>query len=207
MIQADDAEERLKIFDTNGQYIGEKNRDAVHLDGDIHYVIHCWVWLDETDELLIQVRSLQKKFGAGKLDVSCAGHYSADETFESTRELWEELGIDVPYQKLQYIFDFEEIFEYEDYNDHEIARIHLLKQKSRVFKPVIESEVTEILKVNRESFVMLMKDELKEVTGHTQSGKPLTLTQSDFVLRSKGYYKKLCNTLSDMKVMTNLEID
>lgn len=197
MNYVDDQEELLKIYDDQLRYLGVKRRQDVHESGDLHYVIHCWVWLLKTDQILIQKRGKDKAFAANRYDVSCAGHYSADESFTSTRELVEELGLEVAYEHLDHLFDFEEYFQYKTYKDREIARVHLLKYlDDHAFKSVSKEEVSGIFRVDRKALIALFNGDQKSVLLE-EEGILVTAELKDFVQRSPEYYQKMsvCLTL------------
>ena len=109
---AESFDEMLDVLDERHRIIGTKRREEVHKDGDFHYVLHCWVIIPSTKEIILQKRAPEKLYGGGLYDVSCAGHYSAGESMTSTRELDEEMGIQVPYTTLRKVFEFEEHFKY-----------------------------------------------------------------------------------------------
>ncbi|MBS7526057.1 NUDIX domain-containing protein [Fusibacter paucivorans] len=195
----DSADEKLAIYDAAHQRIGIKRRQDVHRDGDRHYVMHCWVYVKSKDALVIQKRSPLKRFGGGQYDVSCAGHYSADEDFTATRELFEELGIEVKYEQLAHVFDFEETFFYDGMVDREIARVHLLIWHDAVFAPVITEEVERILLVKRLDFIALMKKQVSTIQ-NIDTGDAVTMNRSTFVQRNPRYFQRICEMLMQMEV-------
>ncbi len=101
--QQNDPRELLEVFDAAGQGTGvAKPRAAVHLDGDWHQAFHCWI-VRRGSEVVLQRRSLVKDTFAGYWDASAAGHWRFGETAEeASREIGEELGIDVAFAALEY---------------------------------------------------------------------------------------------------------
>lgn len=94
----------LEVFDASGSPTGRaKPRAAIHLDGDWHQAFHCWVLRRHGREVVLQRRSLAKDTFGGLWDATAAGHWRFGETaVEAAREIAEELGIDVPFDRLTY---------------------------------------------------------------------------------------------------------
>jgi isopentenyldiphosphate isomerase len=96
--------EILDIYDEQLNWLGTKERNAVHHDGDWHRVFHCWVAyrdVDGCDYLIVQRRGPNTATFPNTLDITAAGHYQAGETIrDGVREVHEELGIDVEFDKL-----------------------------------------------------------------------------------------------------------
>jgi isopentenyldiphosphate isomerase len=103
-VQQNDPTELLEVFDARGQPTGRaKTRAAVHVDGDWHQAFHCWILRRNRDEIVLQRRSLAKDTFAGCWDAAAAGHWRFGETAEeASREIAEELGLDVNFADLTY---------------------------------------------------------------------------------------------------------
>jgi isopentenyldiphosphate isomerase len=87
-------EEILEIVDLNGNTIGMAPRSALHSNPALlHKVVHVLVFND-SGELLLQKRSMNKDMEAGKWDTSVGGHMSPGEELKTAalREMEEELG-------------------------------------------------------------------------------------------------------------------
>lgn len=52
-------------------------RGEVHRDGDYHRAVHVWIFVESTQQLLLQLRSDHKDSWPGQWDISSAGHISA----------------------------------------------------------------------------------------------------------------------------------
>ncbi len=104
MVQQNDPGELLEVFTASGQPTGQaKTRAAIHLHGDWHRAFHCWILRDGGHQIVLQRRSLLKDTFAGLWDAAAAGHWRFGESApEAAREIAEELGIDVPFEALQY---------------------------------------------------------------------------------------------------------
>jgi hypothetical protein len=73
-------------------------------DGDWLGTFNIWLYtLEPEPSMIYQMRSPHVVWEPGKLDVAAGGHYSAGEQgYDGLRELREELGIDIPTEKVQF---------------------------------------------------------------------------------------------------------
>lgn len=97
-------EEILTTFDELGNVTGSAARDEVHRLGLWHETFHCWFIRKAETGLMIylQLRSAHKKDYAGLLDITAAGHLTADETVrDGIREVHEELGLALAFDELK----------------------------------------------------------------------------------------------------------
>ncbi|KIL51409.1 hypothetical protein KP77_09210 [Jeotgalibacillus alimentarius] len=155
--------ERLKIFNEQHEYIGEKTRSEVHEKGFWHETFHCW--LVEEDSLYFQLRSEEKKDYPGLLDITAAGHLLASETVEDgIREVEEEIGIRVPFAQLQSLGIIECAAERKGFIDREFAHTFLLIGAFTDEHFTLEQdEVAGIVRIDFEAFRSLCKDGCDEV--------------------------------------------
>ena len=93
--------ELLDIYDDSLRPLGVKDRGLVHLDGDWHRSLHCWLVSPARRAVLVQRRAATKATYPGALDTSVAGHYRAGEGVrEGCREADEELGLRIDPERL-----------------------------------------------------------------------------------------------------------
>ena len=95
--------ELFDIYDEALNHIGVKRRAAVHRDGDWHQVFHCWVIGREAngDPFVVLQKRRDYLDYPNKIDISAAGHLMAGESArDGTREIEEELGLRVTFDKL-----------------------------------------------------------------------------------------------------------
>jgi len=93
--------ERLPVVDKNDRILRYARRSDVHGNNLRHRAVHILVF-DQAGDVYLQQRSRWKDRHRLKWDSSAAGHVAAEESYEETarRELEEELGINVPLEKL-----------------------------------------------------------------------------------------------------------
>jgi isopentenyldiphosphate isomerase len=102
--QQNDPGELLEVLDASGRPTGRaRPRAAIHLDGDWHRAFHCWIVRNNGREVVLQRRSRLKDTYPGRWDAAAAGHWRFGESAEeAAREIAEELGLNVPFDKLVY---------------------------------------------------------------------------------------------------------
>jgi 16S rRNA (adenine1518-N6/adenine1519-N6)-dimethyltransferase len=98
--RANDAE-RFPVVDKNDRLLGEASRAEVHGDNLRHRAVHILIFND-AGEVYLQKRSRWKDRHPLLWDSSAAGHLCAGEGYDDAaqRELQEELGINVPLEKV-----------------------------------------------------------------------------------------------------------
>lgn len=87
--------EYLDVYDEEKNYIGTYPRDYVHENALWHNTVHCWLY-DKEGNIYFQIRSDEKTFYT-----TASGHVLANESIKEAfgREIKEEIGIDVHYEK------------------------------------------------------------------------------------------------------------
>lgn len=99
--------ECLDVLTPSGIRTGEvKKRHLVHAHGDYHRAVHVWIFVESTQELVLQKRADCKDSWPGLWDISSAGHISAGDTslLTARRELQEELGLTLPADAFEFLF-------------------------------------------------------------------------------------------------------
>jgi 16S rRNA (adenine1518-N6/adenine1519-N6)-dimethyltransferase len=94
-------DERFPVVDRNDRILRFARRSDVHGNNLRHRAVHILIFNHE-GEVYLQQRSRWKDRHPLKWDSSAAGHVAAEESYDETarRELEEELGINVPLEKL-----------------------------------------------------------------------------------------------------------
>lgn len=83
----------------------QKERAAVHKDGDWHNTVHVWI-VNSKAELILQKRHAYKYSNPNKWDISVAGHIETGATSVATaiKETREELGLVISEADLEWLF-------------------------------------------------------------------------------------------------------
>ncbi|MDR4890323.1 NUDIX domain-containing protein [Fredinandcohnia sp. QZ13] len=160
-------QERIKIFDDHKNLIGVASRSDVHRIGYWHEVFHCWFIRNEEgiDYIYLQLRSKNKKDYPNLLDITAAGHLLADETVEDgVREIKEELGIDVAFEKLIKLGVVDYSVVQEDFIDKELANVFLYKSTNDLDDFTLQvEEVSGIVKATFFDFSQLWFGAVDEI--------------------------------------------
>ncbi|XP_077238192.1 nudix hydrolase homolog 3 isoform X2 [Tasmannia lanceolata] len=172
-------EELLDVFTITGQRTGiSKTRGDVHKDGDYHRAVHVWIFVESTQELLLQRRADCKDSWAGLWDISSAGHISAGDTslITARRELNEELGVNLPKDAFELIFIFLQECTINDgkYINHEFNDVYLIT----ILDPIPleaftlqESEVSAVKYIFWEEYKSLLAKEDREYVPYDVNGQ------------------------------------
>ena len=98
-------QEIFDIVDDQDRVIGQATRAEVHARELKHRAVHVLLF-NPRGELLVQKRSPGKDTFPGRFDSSASGHLASGEDYDScaVRELYEELGLDLPSSALQKCF-------------------------------------------------------------------------------------------------------
>lgn len=158
-------DEFLNLIDSHSRLTRTaKPRSLVHRDGDLHPTVH--IWLIKRRDMgifaLLQKRSHEKDVNPDCYDVSAAGHVSQGGEFRhaAVRELKEELGVDIPGDKLELIGLINNVTKYGDINDNELSAVYLYRgdihEDDLVLQP---SEVAEVGWAEIDEMLSIMKNE------------------------------------------------
>jgi 16S rRNA (adenine1518-N6/adenine1519-N6)-dimethyltransferase len=100
-VSNDAAEERFPVVDEEDRLKGAAPRSKVHANNLLHRAVHVLVFTP-AGEVFLQMRSRWKDRHPLAWDSSAAGHVNAGEEYDQSaaRELREELGIDIPLEKV-----------------------------------------------------------------------------------------------------------
>ena len=100
--------EMLDIYDAAGNCIGQAPRKECHGNPALlHHTSHVVVFHPEEPALLLQLRRKDKDIQPGKWDTAVGGHLDSGEDYlaGAVRELREDLGLELPPEALQVLFD------------------------------------------------------------------------------------------------------
>ncbi|MEH7415833.1 NUDIX domain-containing protein [Neobacillus drentensis] len=197
--------EQLKIFDQAKNEIGVATREEVHRKGYWHEVFHCW--FVNGDNLILQLRSEQKKENPSLFDITAAGHLLAVETVEDgVREVKEELGVDLTFEDLKPLGIIDYCSIQGKYIDNEIAHVFLYKCPVEIDQFILQKEeVAGIVKVHFYDFCELwngMKDAIRvagyeiKADGSKQVINKL-VGRGQFVPHPAGYYETIIKKIKE----------
>ncbi len=190
--------EILDIYDEDLKWLGTKERGAVHRDGDWHKVFHCWVAYrdaDGKDYLVVQRRGPNTAVFPNHLDITAAGHYQAGETVrDGIREVREELGIEVDFDKLIPLGVHISVGLYNSIIDRQFADVflYIYDQDIADYHYQVE-EVAGLLALPVDEGLAMFAGECESMTVRAvgvQSGD-ITITTADFIDTPDSYTYKM----------------
>lgn len=161
-------DEQLNIFDSKGRLTGTASRADAHKKGLWHETFHCWFIEVKEHKIFIhfQLRSPDKKDFPNMLDITAAGHLTAEEGVEDgVREIKEELGISLSLNDLIYVGKIADEITIDDFIDREFCHVFIYKIPAGT-KPVYvfqDKEVAEIVKIEVSEFEEIWTDETVSV--------------------------------------------
>ena len=196
--------EFFDVFDDNLQPLGQASRLETHTKGLWHHTFQCWIYreVEGTRKFIVQRRHPNKEAFPNRLDKSSAGHLIAGETVEDgVREIEEELGLVVPFEKLVSCGEIMQEHIEPHWKDREICHIFLLHHDQPLAAYQLQKEeVTGIFEVDVEAFFALMDDYVQSISVHglqwnedTQTYDEVTFEAiaSDFTPQRDGYFELL----------------
>ena len=169
--------EFLDILDENGVNTGKTaSRADVHKYGYWHKVVHVWI-INSKNELLLQLRSMEKENHPGEWDISVGGHIPAgeDDVSSAIRETEEEIGLKITPTDLKFIGSVsqESSKGKKDYINKEVDSVFVVKKDLDISKLKMQKgEVDEL------RFIPLVK--FKEMI--VRSDKSLVMHPAEFEL-------------------------
>jgi isopentenyldiphosphate isomerase len=190
--------EILDIYDEDLRWLGAKERGAVHRDGDWHRVFHCWIAYrdkDGRDYLVVQRRGPNTQTFPNLLDITAAGHYQAGESVrDGVREIREELGIDVDFDKLFPLGIHISVSRYNGLIDRQFADVflYIYDQDIGDYHYQVE-EVAGLLVLPVDEGLAMFAGERESITARAvgvQNGD-ITITPSDFIDTPDSYTYKM----------------
>ncbi|WP_339258655.1 NUDIX domain-containing protein [Paenibacillus sp. FSL R5-0713] len=186
--------ERFDIYDDQQHWIGTAPRSEVHAKGYWHRSFHCWIVRDEGEQrqVLFQRRRDVKDTFPGCYDITAAGHLTAGEQLQdASRELEEELGVDVSFNALTYLFTATQQLQGEvrgvPFVDREFSAVYGLCLNQPIEAYVLQpSEVDSLYEVPLDDLLALFRCEIDviQATGvQTQPSSDHAAYQPERIVR------------------------
>ncbi len=171
VILSDKIMEYLDILDENGNATGEvKSREEVHEKGLWHRSVHVW-FVNEKNEVLLQLRSKTKEIHPGSWDISAAGHASqGDSSLEAAeREIFEEIGVVISGNQLIFLGQIKKTSIHKNglYINNQFDDIYLVRTNLKItdFK-FNDGEVEKVEYIPLETLKVWVKEGKEELVPH-----------------------------------------
>lgn len=182
--------ELLDIYDENGNFIGTEDRNIVHQNALWHKTVHCWLY-DKFGNIYFQIRKDEKTFYT-----TASGHVASGETLKEAfgREIKEEIGINVSYEKAKLIevsnFKMDKIKKDGTlFKDRAFANVFGYQLNEKVTFNLDPNEVIGLVKVNAKDALELFKKKKGKINAiiiNTDNTLTKKLVDLDDFLVNKG---------------------
>ncbi|MEO0127647.1 MAG: NUDIX hydrolase [candidate division WOR-3 bacterium] len=197
------SKESVTIYDENLKEMAVLSRDEAHQTGGWHRSIHCWIIRPiEQGYVLFQKRGRDKKLFPNFLDITAAGHYKSGESArEGTREILEELRVDVKFEDLIPLGIKIDVAKVGDVINREFCDVFILIRKESPEQYNLDpSEVEGLVQIKINDGLKLFGGEVDKVTAEgiewskdTQKWRKIKIevSSTDFIPRIDPYYYKI----------------
>ncbi len=192
-------EEWLTIYNERHEKAGRALREDAHREGLWHEVVHCWIscFLGGQEWLYFQQRAFDKEEFPGWYDIGSGGHIKEGETREEAvcREVYEELGIVIEKEKLEYLGMTAETGEF--------AHVYLYSLDLPSFAP--GKEVENIIAVLPAEFLKGEQSDDPEwkIAGMDLYGEPFTIRKREFCSHPGEFERLVLPKLSNIQTGEN----
>jgi isopentenyldiphosphate isomerase len=201
--------EFFDVFDDNFNPIGTASRLETHTRGLWHQTFQCWIFrlINNEKYWIVQRRHPSKEAFPNKLDKSSAGHLMAGERVaDGVREIEEELGLVVPFEKLVSCGTIKQEHSEPGWIDKEICHLFILRDDKELTEYTLQKEeVTGIFQVKIDDFFALIDGEVAKVNvaglqwnEHSESYDSIEFDAgiTDFTPQSEQYFIQLKQVIS-----------
>ena len=154
--------ELIQIVDENGNFTGEiMDKEEAHDKNLLHNEVAVFI-INNNKQVLLQKRSANKRFNPNKWAL-CAGHVDANEGLENAalRELKEEVGLEIPLEKLHPIAERE--FTLGDTNSHITYFFYTKSNKDEDDFIIQKEELSEVKWFDLDEVINMIKEEDKTI--------------------------------------------
>lgn len=196
-------DELIDIYDEQMNLLGTAPRSQAHREGLWHMTFHCWI-VSRPDKIWLQRRGEHVETHPNKLDISSAGHLlTGERPKDGIREIKEELGLDVDFDKLTKLFTGKKITERPGYINHEFTATYLLETHKKLSELILNpEEVSGVYEICIDDLINLFNRKVSKVYGSglvlgddgTFSLQSGAFGICDFTPHSAEYYLKILNT-------------
>jgi len=166
-------DELIDIYNENGQFIEQNMKSIAHKNGLWHKSIHSFL-INSKNEIIIQKRSKDKDLYPGKWDMSFAGHISAGENALNSviRECYEELGINLAKNEIEYIFSFKDTHIFNKIINNEFVDVFICHKEftlDNIKKQ--DEEVDDVKIIPLKDYISMLENNNKSLVPHQEENK------------------------------------
>lgn len=178
-------QEFIDIFDKEGNLLGYCEKDNAHKLGYYHKVFGCLIYNNKKNKVFLQLKNPNHNKVNKKplLEITAGGHLMSGETVKNgVREIKEETGLAVEYDKLTFIEERtcnKKISK--DYKINEFQYYYAIDLDIDVedFKGFDKEEVIGFVEVDIHDLLRLLNNKIKRIKGKNSDGKIVNITTED----------------------------
>ena len=206
--------EFIDIFDKKGNLLGYCEKDQAHKLGYWHKVFGCLIYNNKSNKVFLQLKNpnhnkINKK---PLLEITAGGHLLSGETVKNgVREIKEETGLDIEYNKLTFIEErtcnkvISKNYKIKEFQYFYIANLDI---DVTVFKDFDREEVIGFIEVDIHDLLKLLNKKLKRIKGKRENGNVINISIDDLdkAFIDNGLYLSLLTKLNikkGVKIMNN----
>ncbi|WP_419743976.1 NUDIX hydrolase [Macrococcoides bohemicum] len=184
--------EIINIFHSNYELKGTMERQEAHQNEEWHETFQCI--FTYKDNLILQKRSITVADYKGKFDITVGGHLLSTETVEDgVREIEEEMGLNVTFERLNFLCTIPEELTTPEMIDKEFINIYTLEILAEELKKIKhDAEVEALIKVHKKDFYNFCLNHSKSCSGYEISDdEEILFTREEFLPYSSTYFECL----------------
>ena len=163
-------EEKFDVLNELGEFTGRiATREECHKEGLWHRAVYAFI-IDENQNILLQKRSKNKKLWPNMWDVTVGGHVDSGEFGRQalTREVKEELGIDINDNDIKYLVGSTSINEQGDIINKHYNECYLITKNISISDITIqENEVSEVRYFSKDEILKRINNNYEGLTNKT----------------------------------------
>jgi len=206
--------EFIDIFDKEGNLLGYCEKSNVHKLGYYHKVFGCLIYNNKKNKVFLQLKNPNHNKVNKKplLEITAGGHLMSGETVKNgVREIKEETGLDVEYDKLTFIEErtcnktISKDYKINEFQYYYAVDLNIDVEEFKNYDP---EEVIGFVEVDIHDLLKLLKNKVKRIKGKREGGKSIYVTKDDLdkAFIKNGLYLSLITKLNikkGVKVMNN----
>ena len=206
--------EFIDIFDKKGNLLGYCEKDQAHKLGYWHKVFGCLIYNNKSNKVFLQLKNPNHNKVNKKplLEITAGGHLLSGETLKNgIREIKEETGLDIEYNKLAFIEErtcnkvISKNYKIKEFQYFYTANIDI---DVTAFKDFDQEEVIGFVEVDIHDLLKLLNKKLKRINGKRENGNVINISIDDLdkAFIDNGLYLSLLTKLNikkGVKLMNN----
>ena len=190
---------RVDIYNDDYSFAGTLPREQAQKESRWVKVSHLWIINPKSASVLFQMRSNNKKFFPGTLDITAAGHYATGKELNAgMKEMSNELGgVKIPYEDLIHLGVRHNIISTPELTVKQFCHVFFLESDREISDYTLSPETAEgLVTISIEEGLNLYSNERSSIKTSffdvkSKDEKIIPITKDDFLPRVDPYYYKV----------------